>query len=134
MGVMGKCCLWVVLAVAVVFGAMYLGNKYSQELLVQCDQGNYDEALALLKYGALMGRNTSKDKWKPQESKKHSTQTRHKDKVAQLALQGIVLLTEEEEKELELDPEKVRGREERSDEPGMRQLNTVYGIRRFIWF
>ncbi|GMH63619.1 hypothetical protein TrST_g280 [Triparma strigata] len=61
---------------------------------------------ALLKYGALMGRNTSKDKWKPQESNKHSTQTRHKDKVAQLALQGIVLLTEEEEKELELDPEK----------------------------
>jgi ankyrin repeat protein len=53
MGVMGKCCLWVVLAVAVVFGAMYLGNKYSQELLVQCDEGNYDEALALLKYGAF---------------------------------------------------------------------------------
>ena len=61
---------------------------------------------AMLKYGALLAKNTSKDKWKPQEMKKHSTQTKQKDKVAMLALQGIKLLTEEEEKDLELDPEK----------------------------
>lgn len=62
---------------------------------------------AAMKYGALMGRNTSKDKWKPkQESKKHSTMTKHEDKVAQLSLQGIKMLTTEEEKDLELDPSK----------------------------
>lgn len=61
---------------------------------------------ALLKYGALMGRNTSKDKWKPAESTKHSTQTRHADKVAMLSLQGIKMLSKQEEDDLALDPEK----------------------------
>jgi hypothetical protein len=59
---------------------------------------------AAMKWGAAMSRNTSKDKWKPQESTKHSTMTRHKDKVAMLALQGVKMLTAAEEKDLELDP------------------------------
>ncbi len=59
---------------------------------------------AVMKYGGLMSRNTAKDKWKPVEQKKHSTLTKHKDKISQLSLQGIKLLTPEEEKDLELDP------------------------------
>lgn len=61
---------------------------------------------AAFKWGGLMAKNTSKDKWKAQECKKHSTMTKHKDKVNQLALQGIKMLTEEEEAALELDPTK----------------------------
>eukprot|EP00520_Triparma_pacifica_P006966 CAMPEP_0118663236 /NCGR_PEP_ID=MMETSP0785-20121206/17300_1 /TAXON_ID=91992 /ORGANISM="Bolidomonas pacifica, Strain CCMP 1866" /LENGTH=444 /DNA_ID=CAMNT_0006556919 /DNA_START=138 /DNA_END=1469 /DNA_ORIENTATION=- len=61
---------------------------------------------AAMKWGALMGKNTSKNKWKPQESTKHSTMVKHKDKINQLALQGVKMLSEEEEKDLELDPSK----------------------------
>jgi len=60
---------------------------------------------ALLKYGAIMAKNTSsiEDQNKPVETR-HSDQTRHGAKCGMLGLQGYRLPTATEEKALELDP------------------------------
>ncbi|GMI39397.1 hypothetical protein TeGR_g7940, partial [Tetraparma gracilis] len=88
---------------------------------------------AALKYGALFGKNTSKDKWKASSagSSKHSTLTKHKDMINSLALQGIKLLTPEQEKDLELDPEKgfhiedVRDELDRGFQEGVAQAAAI---------
>ena len=70
------------------------------------DATNKGKLKAAMKYGALFGKNTAKDKWAAPESKKHSSLTKNKDKIGKQSLQGLVLLTPEQEADLELDPEK----------------------------
>ena len=77
--------------------SLYVASKFP-------DATGKGKLKALLKYGSLMSSNTSKDKWKAQTNQKMSTQTKHADTVAKLALQGVTVLTPAQEAELHLDP------------------------------